>query len=78
MSLTRLFLRVEHDRLQATIHMMSGMMAYEVGSPSHSLIISSINEHHHRVCTTVPGLEFRRQIMLKDSNTIPSPYRSSK
>lgn len=36
---------VEHERLQATVHMMTAFVAYKVKSPLHSLIIARINEH---------------------------------
>ncbi|KAK0120092.1 hypothetical protein ONS95_011505 [Cadophora gregata] len=44
---------VEHDRLQSTVHLMSGMMAYKFRSANHSLVISRINEHHHRYGTWI-------------------------
>ncbi|KAK5045932.1 hypothetical protein LTR84_008718 [Exophiala bonariae] len=39
---------IEHERMQATIHLMTGMVAHKVKSRNHSLIIARINEHHHR------------------------------
>jgi outer membrane protein assembly factor BamD (BamD/ComL family) len=27
---------------------MRGFLSYKIGSPEHSLIVSRINEHHHR------------------------------
>jgi hypothetical protein len=44
---------IEHERLQATVHLMSGFMAYPVKSTCHSLIIARINEHHHRYGTWI-------------------------
>ncbi|KAH7346518.1 hypothetical protein BKA65DRAFT_551425 [Rhexocercosporidium sp. MPI-PUGE-AT-0058] len=46
-------LMVEHDRLQSTVHLMSAMMAYKFRSANHSLVISRINEHHHRYGTWI-------------------------
>ncbi|KAL2069645.1 hypothetical protein VTL71DRAFT_14324 [Oculimacula yallundae] len=39
---------VEHERLQTTVHMMSAMVAYKFRTANHSLVVSRINEHHHR------------------------------
>lgn len=36
---------VEHERLQATIHLMSCFLAYPVKSRNHSLAVARINEH---------------------------------
>lgn len=36
---------VEHERLQATIHLMSGLVSYDVKSVYHSLVVARINEH---------------------------------
>ncbi|KAH9214158.1 hypothetical protein DL95DRAFT_524084 [Leptodontidium sp. 2 PMI_412] len=44
---------VEHDRLQSTVHLMSVMMAYKFRSANHSLVVSRINEHHHRYGTWI-------------------------
>ncbi|KUJ12235.1 uncharacterized protein LY89DRAFT_785633 [Mollisia scopiformis] len=39
---------IEHERLQATIHLMGAFMAYPLKSPMHSMVMARINEHHHR------------------------------
>lgn len=36
---------IEHERLQATIHLMGAFMAYPVKSYIHSLVMARINEH---------------------------------
>ncbi|KAK4506525.1 hypothetical protein PRZ48_000257 [Zasmidium cellare] len=40
--------RIEHQRMQATVHLMTGLMAYPIKSRNSSLVIARINEHHHR------------------------------
>lgn len=37
--------RVEHQRMQATVHLKTGSMAYPIRSTNSSLIIARINEH---------------------------------
>lgn len=37
--------KVEHQRMQATLHMMTAFVAWKVKSPFHSLVIARINEH---------------------------------
>ncbi|CZS92774.1 uncharacterized protein RAG0_03286 [Rhynchosporium agropyri] len=39
---------IEHERLQTTVHLMSAMVAMEFRSATQSLVVSRINEHHHR------------------------------
>jgi len=43
--------KVAHDRLQATIHLTSAMVAHKIKSPVQSLVMSRINEHHHQYGT---------------------------
>lgn len=38
-------LKVEHERMQATLHLMVGFTAYKIKSPYHSLVIARVNEH---------------------------------
>lgn len=37
--------RIEHQRMQATIHLMTGMVAYKIKSRNQSLVVARINEH---------------------------------
>lgn len=40
--------RIEHQRMQATVHMMTGIAAYPIKSRNSSLVIARINEHVSR------------------------------
>lgn len=37
--------KIEHQRMQATIHLMTGMVGYPIKSKEQSLVIARINEH---------------------------------
>ncbi|KAH9823627.1 Glutathione S-transferase [Teratosphaeria destructans] len=40
--------RVEHQRMQATVYLIGALPAYPLKSKNSGLVISRINEHHHR------------------------------
>lgn len=44
--------RIEHQRMQATVHLMTGLMAYPIKSKNSSLVIARINEHVSSDCTS--------------------------
>jgi hypothetical protein len=58
--------RVEHQRMQATLHMMTALGGYKVKSHEHSLFVARINEHVSEV-TDTPWVH-----QLAD-NDIPAP-----
>jgi hypothetical protein len=37
--------KIEHQRMQATVHMMTAFVAYKVKLHSHGLVVARINEH---------------------------------
>ncbi|KAF2764538.1 hypothetical protein EJ03DRAFT_339718 [Teratosphaeria nubilosa] len=40
--------RIEHQRMQATVYLIGALPAYPLKSKNSGLVISRINEHHHR------------------------------